>query len=130
MDVDRTALHRALAPGARLIFDSRDPADRRWQKWNPLDSRHLVRLPDDSTVVSWTEVTSVVDGAVSFRHHYEFADGDRRESTATLRFRGEDELRSTLAGAGFAVDAIYGGWNREPVGHPDGEFLVVARRNS
>jgi SAM-dependent methyltransferase len=123
-----TDLHRALVPGARLIFDSRDPADRRWEKWTPVDSSRLDRLPDGTTVTSWTEVRSVRDGAVSFTQHYGFADGDRREATATLRFRGEDELRSTLATAGFTVDAIYGGWNRDPVGHPDGEFLVVARR--
>jgi hypothetical protein len=24
-------------------------------------------------------------------------------------------------------DFSYGGWNRHPIGHPDGEFLVIAR---
>jgi SAM-dependent methyltransferase len=122
-------LHQALVPGARLIFDSRDPAARGWEKWNPADSCRLVQLPDGTTVTAWTEVLSVRDGAVSFSHHYGFADGDRRAATATLRFRGEDELRSSLAVAGFSVEQIYGGWNRDPIGHPDGEFLVVARRD-
>jgi 2-polyprenyl-3-methyl-5-hydroxy-6-metoxy-1,4-benzoquinol methylase len=29
--------------------------------------------------------------------------------------------------AGFTIEQIYGGWNREPIGAPDGEFLVIAR---
>ena len=121
-------LHRALVPGGRLIFDSRDPADRRWERWNPVDSRHRTRLPDGDVFTTWVEVESIVDGAVAFRHHYLFSDGDRRTATATLRFRSEDQLRAVLAGAGFRVDTIWGGWNRDPIGHPDGEFLVVARR--
>jgi hypothetical protein len=122
-----TDLRRALRPGGRLIFDSRDPADRRWERWNPADSRHTTALPDGGWYETWIEVTSVADGAVSFVHHYVFSDGDVRRSTATLRFRSEPALRDALAAAGFIVDRIYGGWNRDPIGHPDGEFLVIAR---
>ena len=49
-------------------------------------------------------------------------------STATLRFRSEEEVRATLHDAGFRVEALWGGWQREPVGQGDGELLVVARR--
>ena len=121
-------LHRALRRGGRLIFDSRDPAARGWERWNPAASRRTLRLPAGGTCVTWTEVTSVVDGAVSGTQHYEFSDGDHRTATLTLRFRTEAELRVVLGAAGLTVETIYGGWNREPIGHPDGEFLVVARR--
>ena len=51
------------------------------------------------------------------------------ESSATLRFRSEEELRASLEDAGFVLEAIYGGWLRQPVGPgDDGEFLVAARR--
>jgi len=121
-------LHRALRRGGWLIFDSRDPAARGWERWNPAASRRTLRLPAGGTCVTWTEVTSVVDGAVSGTQHYEFSDGDHRTATLTLRFRTEAELRVVLGAAGLTVEMIYGGWNREPIGHPDGEFLVVARR--
>lgn len=50
-------------------------------------------------------------------------------SSATLRFRTEEELRASLDDAGFVVEAIYGGWLRQPIGPgDDGEFLVAARR--
>ncbi len=120
-------LRRALRPGGRLIFDTRDPAARAWEKWNPVDSRHETRLPDGTSFVNWGEVTSVVDGAVSFTHHYDFPDGDHRVATATMRWRTESSLRSLLGAAGFTVAHLWGGWNRDPVGHLDGEFLVVAR---
>ncbi|MEU8297658.1 class I SAM-dependent methyltransferase [Micromonospora sp. NPDC048909] len=120
-------LRRALLPGGRLIFDARDPADRRWERWNPVDSARLITLPDGREVRAWTEVTSVVESAVSFVHHYVFPGGDELLSSATLRFRTERELRDSLRAAGFTVDRVYGGWGREPVGAGAGELVVLAR---
>ncbi|MFJ2738668.1 methyltransferase domain-containing protein [Streptomyces sp. NPDC087440] len=123
-----TLLKNALTPGGRLIFDSRDPADRRWERWNPTDSRHEITLPDGLRVTAWTEVTEVSGENVSFTHHYTSPTLPDLHSTATLRFRPEPTLRTSLAEAGFTVEQIYGGWHREPVGtSPDGEFVVVAR---
>ena len=120
-------LRRSLVLGGRLIFDSRDPTDRRWEQWNPVDSRRRIAVPEVGIVTAWTEVTAVHDGAVSFTHHYGFPVADELLSTATLRFRTESEIRSTLLAAGFEIEAVYGGWNREPVAAPDGELLVLAR---
>lgn len=63
----------------------------------------------------WTEVTAVRDSLVSFTHHYVFPD-EELVSHATLRFRSEQELRTSLAAAGFTVEHLYGGWQRQPVG--------------
>ncbi|MFG3418392.1 class I SAM-dependent methyltransferase [Micromonospora sp. NPDC049460] len=121
-------LARALVPGGWLAFDSRDPADRRWERWNPVDSRRRITLPGGEMVRAWTEVTAVDGGTVAFTHHYLFGDGEELLSSATLRFRTEDELRGSLRAAGLAVERIHGGWGGEPVGRGDGEFLVLARR--
>ena len=64
---------------------------------------------------------------MAFTHHYSFPDGDELVSAAVLRFRTEDQVRSSVRRAGFRVESIYGGWHREPVGSGDGELLVVAR---
>ena len=117
----------ALVTGGRLVLDTRDPDARGWQRWNPADSLHQVTLPDGSSVDTWVEVTAAVDGAVSSAIHYLFPSGEALLSTATLRFRTEPELRLSLGAAGFDIEHIYGGWNREPVGSADGEFVVVAR---
>jgi len=121
-------LRRSLVPGGRLVFDTRDPRAREWEQWNPIDSRFRVTLPDTREVEAWTEVTAVQDGRVSFTMHYRFSDREQLQSTATLRFRTDDEVRISLDGEGFSIEQMYGGWNRLPVGSGDGEFLVVAVR--
>jgi SAM-dependent methyltransferase len=120
-------IHRALVPGGRLTFDSRDPAARRWEDWNPIDSRRQITMPDGSVVGAWTEVTAISDGVVDYAIHYLMPGGDELLAEGTLKFRTERELRTSLRQAGFTVEQIYGGWNREPIGAPDGEFLVIAR---
>ena len=119
-------LRRALVDGGRLSFDARDPAARAWERW-PIDWDRTVTLANGHVVQLGVEVTNVDGGVVSHEIRYEFPDRDVLVSTATLRFRSEVELRETLAAAGFAVEDIFGSWNREPIGHADGEFLVVAR---
>jgi SAM-dependent methyltransferase len=121
-------LRRALVDGGRLAFDSRDPAARRWERWNPTDSLRRLTLPDGATVDAWTELTAVRDGLVSFLHHYLLPGGAELRHPGTLRFRTETELRATLAGAGFTVERVLGGWAGEPVGAgQDGELIVLAR---
>ncbi|MGC5020245.1 class I SAM-dependent methyltransferase [Micromonospora sp. DT47] len=120
-----TALRRALVDGGRLVFDSRDPADRRWERWNRVDSRRRLVLSGGRQVEVWTETTDVHDGVVRFTRQYRFPDVELL-GDVVLRFRTERELRGSLDGAGFRVERIHGGWNREPVGQGDGEFLVVA----
>jgi SAM-dependent methyltransferase len=123
-----TKFRQALVPGGRLAFDSRDPNARGWEAWNPIDSREQVSLPDGCTVELWVEVVDVTGENVTFVWHYQFSNSSEELlSRSTLRFRNEQELRSSLNAAGFEVEQIYGGWNQEPIGHKDGEFIVVAR---
>jgi hypothetical protein len=119
-------LRCALVPGGRLVFDSRDPESRRWERWNPVDSRRRLRLPDGGEIEVWTEVVAAKNNVVTFTHHYVFPD-EELLSTSSLRFRTEGELRTGLQDAGFSVEQIYGGWAGQPVGAGDGEFLVIAR---
>jgi SAM-dependent methyltransferase len=120
-------LRRAIVPGGRLAFDGRDPCARGWERWNRIDSRRQVVLGDGAIVDVWTEVTAVeAPTVVHFTHHYTFPDDVELESTACLRFRSEVEVRASLQDAGFTVEQISGGWERQPIGHADGELLVVA----
>lgn len=120
-------LRRALTGGGRVVFDSRDPRDRGWERWNPAETRRHLTLPDGRTITMWGDVLDVRNGCVESRIHYEYPSGEELLSSTVLRFRSEDELRASLADAGFAVERIYGGWRRQPVGAGDGELLVIAR---
>lgn len=77
----------------------------------------------------WEEVTAVVDGLVSFSMYFREQYGRELVSRAKMRYRSEDEIRTSLEQAGFVVDDVYGGWNREPVGSGDGKLIVLASRH-
>ncbi|MEU5691749.1 class I SAM-dependent methyltransferase [Actinosynnema sp. NPDC020468] len=115
----------ALAPGGVLAFDTRDPAARRWERWNPEDSRRAVVVGGEVVVV-WLEVVDLSWPSITFTQHYEFP-GEKLASTSTLWFRDQDEVRDSLVERGFTVEQVYGGWSREPVGHGAGELIVIAR---
>ena len=123
-------LAEVLVPGGLLAFDSCDPDDRRWERWNPVDSRRHLVLSDGTGVEHWTEVTAIQGDpvpVVDFTHHYVFGDGETLAGTASMRFRTEAEIRRAVEDAGFDIERIVGGWHGEPVGAGDGELLVVAR---
>ena len=124
-------LRRSLNLGGRLVFDSRDPAARGWEHWNPTDTREEVALPSGETLLTWTEVTDLEGENITFLSHYVFSSSpEELLSRSTLRFRPEQTIRSTLAEAGFDIENIYGGWRRDPVEQGDGEFIVIARKRA
>lgn len=122
-------LARALSPGGRLAFDSRDPAARGWEAWDSGGERERLLLPDGGEVDTWTVVEAVTEGRVTFVGHTHFpASGETVVDRSTLRFRTEAELRRSLGAAGFEVEQVHGGWHGEPVGAGCGELVMVARK--
>jgi SAM-dependent methyltransferase len=123
------SLRGALAPGGVLAFDSRDFAARAWEAWARGGRIREVMLPSGERVEMWTVLSGeTAPESESFVHYYRFeSDGAELTSPTTLWFRSERELRGSLAAADFAVEHIFGGWERQPVGEGDGEFIVVAR---
>jgi len=99
------AVHRRLRPGGRLVFETRDPERRAWERWNPEDSLVTVDIPGVGRVSSWEEVRRVELPLVTFDSHTVFhrpdADDEDLLSTSTLRFRRNDEVRASLLAAGF-----------------------------
>lgn len=116
------AVHACLRPGGHLAFETRDPADRAWERWTKELSHQVVEVPGEGPVEDWVEVTSVDGGLVTFESPTIFhADGERIDSTTTLRFRTEEELRDTLAAAGFVDTEV-----RDLPYAPGRGWLVIA----
>jgi hypothetical protein len=67
-------------------------------------------------VVTFTETTGDPDGAVL------------RVDRASLRFLDVPALGRFLAGAGFAIEAQYGDWQRGPITDSSREIITIARR--
>jgi SAM-dependent methyltransferase len=114
----------ALRPRGYLVFETRRPERRAWQEW-AADSGPVIReLPGIGQVERRFEVTAVDLPFVSFRYTYTFrADDAVITSDSTLRFRGRQELESTLADAGYQVLEV-----REAPDRPGHEFVFIARR--
>jgi SAM-dependent methyltransferase len=121
------AVRRALAPGGRLAFESRNPAARAWLRWNPAESRRRVEHPALGPVEVWQEVRRASGDTVSFDEHHVLADGEDLCYPNTIRFPGLDLLTASLTATGFAVERGYGDWDRSAIGPASPEFILVAR---
>lgn len=116
------AVHAALRPGGRFLFETRRPEREAWREWTPERTRTRVAVPSVGAVETWQELTDVRDGLVTFRTTFVF-DDDVLTSDSTLRFRSRAELDGSLAAAGFAVDDV-----RDAPDRPGRELVVLARR--
>ena len=113
----------ALRPGGHLVFETRDPQQQAWRSWDRAHGYKRADLPAGGAVEAWPEVTDVTGAQVSFRWTFAFADGEILTSDSTLRFRGRDEITSSLRAAGFTVAPV-----RDAPDRPGLEFVFVARR--
>ncbi len=60
-------VHDALRPDGHLVFETRDPAYRGWQKWNRAATYRCTEIQGTGAVESWVELTDVSGPLVSFR---------------------------------------------------------------
>jgi SAM-dependent methyltransferase len=97
------AARDALGTGGWLVFETRDPDRRAWERWTRDQTYRALEVPQVGIVETWVEVTAVALPYVSFRHTFLFG-VDRTEltSASTLRFRARDHVDAVVT----VVDAI------------------------
>ena len=119
-----SGIHRALRPGGRLVFETRDPDRRAWEDWAKDDARETVDVPGVGPVETWMELLEVAPPLVSFRFTNVFAsDGATIVSDSTLRWRSREDVEASLATVGFAVDEV-----RDAPDRPSRELVFLATR--
>ncbi len=120
------AIGAALHPHGYLVFEARRPARRAWQEWATDTGPTTRDIPGGGQVERRGEVTAVNLPFVSFRYTYTFrADGAVITSGSTLRFRGREELESSLAAHGYRVLEV-----REAPDRPGHEFVFITQRTA
>ena len=118
-------MRAALRPGGHLVFETRDPTYRAWEKWNRSASYGTTEIDGVGKVESWVEVTDIDGPLVSFRWTWVFdSDGEVLTSDSTLRFREPDEVEATLIAHGYVVDEV-----RDAPDRPGRELVYFARRS-
>jgi SAM-dependent methyltransferase len=121
-------VHAALRLNGHLAFESRNPDDRAWERWNRQASYHQIDSSFGS-VESWLELVSVGNNRVSFEHHYVFTDsGEIVVASSELRFRSLTELSHSLIEVGFTVEQVYGDWGSRPFDGTNRVMVFIARR--
>jgi SAM-dependent methyltransferase len=121
-------LHAALRPGGHLAFESGNPGAREWEQWTH-DQRRTVHDAVAGPITTWLEVHDASNEVVTYTIHHEFATtGEHVIAPSALRFRCEADLARSLGDAGFAVERVYGDWDRRPASQQARELIVVARR--
>lgn len=119
-----TGIYRALRPGAHLVFETRIPGVRAWERWNREDSFTAVDVPGVGRVESWNELLDVRGELVTFRGVTRFAgEGVAIPSVSTLRFRSREAIDTSLARCGFEVLEV-----RDTAYAPGRAWLFLARR--
>lgn len=127
--------HRALRPGGRIAFESRNPGARAWERWTREDTIRTYTHPDGGEFTSWVESLEVDERAAegvieTHRGITLYPDGTRSgdDTSETLIFRPLDRLTSSLESAGFTVEHAYGDWTRGPITETSVEHILIARR--
>ncbi len=127
-------IHRSLKKGAYLIFDSRNPnqllnKEGSWQASE--DDPNIIEDPKLKTIHTWTQSKwQAKDKTLHYTLYYNFVDQDNTLVTSedVLKFRTEEQLRNSLEQQGFAIQDIYGWWDRSPVTDDCREFIVIAKK--
>jgi SAM-dependent methyltransferase len=119
------ALARHLAQGGRIAFETRNPAVREWQDWNPRETRQRVEAGGVVADVHY-DISAVSGDLVTYETWYAFAGADPVVVPDTLRFAGQGQVAAFLAEAGLAEVTWYGDWDGSPCGPASPEIIAVA----
>lgn len=118
-----TDIHSSIRPSGHFVFETRHPSRRGWEEWTTENTRSLVEIAGVGRVEYSVDLLDVSLPYVSFRSTYRFhRDGAVITSDSTLRFRDEEELRSSLVDAKFSVRQV-----RDAPDRPGRELVFIAQ---
>jgi hypothetical protein len=114
-------IHGALRPGGRVVFETRDPQKQAWRDWTRENTYIDTVVDGVGRVRTWDDLLEAAPPLVTFESVVILPDGERLQSTSTLRFRGREEVEASLARTGFSLEEV-----RDAPDRPGREFVFVA----
>lgn len=119
-------LRAALPRSGVVAFETRNPAVRAWESW--VAGERTRRETPHGELEEWMDAAEVGPGVVRLVAHTVFVDtAETVTETQLLTFRDRATVERQLDAAGFAVDAVFGGWDRAPFGGDEPLMVFVAR---
>lgn len=101
VDIARSKVDSDLAEFV-VAYASEIAADRAWARWTKESTWQRENIDGEGSVEQWVQTTDIDGEFVTFDSPTIFhSDGERINSTSTLRFRTEDALQRSLTVAGF-----------------------------
>lgn len=124
----RTIAHH-LAPEARFIFDTRNPAAEEWREWVPERSERFIDHPVLGTIKAWNDIAyDPASRVATYETHYEVLSGGRRFFAASkIAFPTKESLAAMLEDAGLAVEQWLGDWHGTPLDPASPEIIPIGR---
>jgi SAM-dependent methyltransferase len=123
------AIHASLRPDGRLVFETRNPAVREWERWTPENGFDITDAAGRDLHIFY-RIESVVGDVVTFDDAIAARGGDvLRVDRGILRFLDVEGLDDRLDEAGFEVEHRYGGWDRGALTASSPEIITIARRS-
>ncbi len=118
-----------LAPGGRLLFESRNPRVRAWEGWTPEASRTRVIVEGWGSVEVQHRLLSVEADLIRFETAYRVTKtAHTKVSKSTLRFLPQEAIARHLTAAGFSGVNWFGDWTGGPLLPDSREMIAVAKK--
>ncbi|MDO1580783.1 methyltransferase domain-containing protein [Rhizobium oryzicola] len=120
-------IHRHMAAGGKLVFESRNPLVREWQSWTRYDTLETREIDGIGPVEVYYQVTKVDGEHVTFDAVFKLLEtGEKRISQSTLRFPSHAQIVQVLKQAGFGKIETLGWWDRSAFEQDSREIIITA----
>lgn len=120
-------IHRHLAPGGRLVFESRNPLRRAWENWTAEKTRQTAAIDGIGCVEVFYQWRKIDGDRVTFDAVFTLQDtGEQRKSESTLRFPPRETIERLVRQAGFSGVDCCGWWDGSPYRDDSPEIIVTA----
>jgi ubiquinone/menaquinone biosynthesis C-methylase UbiE len=121
-------IRKHLAPGGRLVFESRNPAVLDWKNWTRALTTETRDIPGIGSVEVFYQWREAEGDQVTFEAVYTLlATGEQRISPSTLRFADRETIIDLLMDAGFRLQSVLGWWDGAPFDrHTSREMIFSA----
>lgn len=123
------AIRAALTPAGRFAFETRNPADRAWERWPAQYSGETVAEDGSPVRCTYQIEQPVVGNIVRSRNTFTSPAWDTPEiSRGTLRFIDPEGLATFLTAAHLTIATQYGDWDRTPLAATSPEIITIAQQ--